>query len=145
MWDLEGRRKAEAISLGGHNGQRGRETNGYMCRGPQLPTFSSQSTSSSHSWLPALLTTSRPKFTTRHLTEPCPVQVTDSAETAISTPMSPSTALGVACQQPGTQRILGFPEVPTVFSACASGKSLFLWHGVFPFQTFISSRPFIFT
>ena len=25
-----------------------------------------------HSWLPALLTTSRPKFTTRHLTEPCP-------------------------------------------------------------------------
>lgn len=72
MWDLEGRRKAEAISLGGHNGQRGRETNGYTCRGPQLPTFSSQSTSSSHSWLPALLTTSRPKFTTRHLTEPCP-------------------------------------------------------------------------
>lgn len=72
MWDHEGRRKAEAISLGDHSGQTRKETNGYMPRGPQWPTFSSQSTSSSHSWLPALLTTSRPKFTTRHLTKPCP-------------------------------------------------------------------------
>ena len=40
--------------------------------GPSVPAFSSHSASSSRSWLAALLTDSCPKFTTRHLTEPCP-------------------------------------------------------------------------
>lgn len=64
-----------------------------------------------------------------------PVQGTDSAETAISTSISTSTSLGVSCQQSGTRSILDFPEVPTVFPACASGKHdkrLFLWHCDFP-------------
>ena len=37
MWDLEGRRKAEAISLGGHNGQTGRETKVIRPEGPSCP------------------------------------------------------------------------------------------------------------
>lgn len=130
MWDREGRRKAEAISLGDHSGQTRKETNGYMPRGPQLPTFSSQSTSSSHSWLPALLTTSRPKFTTRRLTKPCPSDRFRRDSNSACIPVS--TSLGAPCRQWGTQSILDFPEVPLLPSlrfrqAWQETTSLTLW------------------
>ena len=146
MWDREGRRKAEAISLGDHSGQTREETNGYMPRGPQLPTFSSQSTSSSHSWLPALLTTSRPKFTTRRLTKPCPSGRfrRDSNSYMHSRKRLPWSSMSAV----GHTKRLGFSwssTSPQPALQASLTRDYFSDTLTSPFQTFISSWPFIFT
>lgn len=61
-----------------------------------------------------------------------PVQVADSAETAIPTCTPVSASLGAPCRQWGTQSILDFPEVPLLPSlrfrqAWQETTSLTLW------------------